>query len=92
MLPIKQAVANAMEFAARVLDTSRDLRLEEIDSGQIEGAPVWLVTLSLERHKRTASGMELPSFGERDYRTFAVKKDTGEVLTMKIRELAGRNA
>jgi len=58
MRPIKQAVANAMGFAAGVLDTSRDLRLEEIDSGQIEGAPVWLVTLSLERHKRTASGMD----------------------------------
>jgi hypothetical protein len=25
----------------------------------------------------------------RDYKTFTIRKDTGEVLSMKIRELAG---
>jgi len=85
-----------MEFAAGVLDDNRaqDLRLEEIESGEAEGAPVWTVTLSMRRPKWAASamGIELPSFGERDYKTFTVKKETGEVLAMKIRELAGHNA
>lgn len=85
MITIKEAVANAMEFAAGVLDANRtrDLLLEEIDSSNIDGGPVWLVTLSFER---------LPPYGERDYKTFTVRKDTGEVLAMKIRELVGHNA
>ena len=94
MTPIKQAVKNAMEFAATVLDTYRtqDLRLEEIESSEVGGASVWLITLSLQRPKLAVGGIELPSFGERDYKTFTVKKDTAEVLSMKIRELAVHNA
>jgi hypothetical protein len=83
-----------MEFAAGVLDEKRRQypRLEELDSADVDGAPVWLVTLSFEQPKRVVSGMVLPSFSERDYKTFTVNKETGEVLSMKIRELAGHNA
>jgi hypothetical protein len=83
MTPIKQAVANAMEFADGVLGAGRtlDLRLEEIESSEIDGAPIWLITLSFQRTSYA-----------RDYKTFSIRKDTGEVLAMKIRELAGNNA
>jgi hypothetical protein len=94
MTPIKQAVTIAMEFAAAVLGTSRarDMRLEEVESGEVEGTPVWIITLSLQQPNLTAGGIEMPSFGERDYKTFTVRKDTAEVVSMKIRELAGHNA
>jgi hypothetical protein len=81
MTTIKQAVASAMDFAAGILDKAEDLRLEEIESAEADGAPVWLITLSLRR-----------TFGERDYKTFTVNKGTGEVLAMKIRELVGNSA
>jgi len=94
MITINQAVVNAMEFAASVLDEKRrqDPRLEELDSGDVDGASVWLVTLSFEQPKRVIGGMVLPSLNDRDYKTFTVNKETGEVLSMKIRELAGHNA
>ena len=88
MVPLKQAVANAMEFAASVLeDRAKDVRLEEVESGVFSGAQAWQITLSMTRQDL----LGIPGFnaGQRDYKTFTVVKDTGEVIAMNIRELAG---
>lgn len=76
---MKEAVANAVNFAQSVLEAPRNsnLRLEEVDRKEFTGKEVWLITLSMDAAFR------------RDYKTFTVDGETGEVLSMKIRELAG---
>ena len=84
-VPLKQAVANAVAFAAGVLeDRARDIQLEELESVDNNGASAWLITLSMIGDPLVAAIMR-----RRDYKTFTVRKDTGEVTAMKIREFAG---
>ena len=88
MVPLKQAVLNAIEFATSLLgDRARDVQLEEVESTEINQADVWLITLSMIRQ----GVLYVPGFSPepRDYKTFTVRKDTGAVIAMKIRELAG---
>jgi hypothetical protein len=90
-MEIDQAIQSAMAFAAKSLGPERtaNIRLEEVESSVVDGKPVWLITLS--------GGMDVPSpvvrqllgaHAEREYKVFTVTKDTGEVLSMKIRLLA----
>ena len=102
-VPLKQAVANAIEFAAGVLENrAQDVQLEEVESVDNNGASVWLITLSMIDYPRTdalgsalrpatTAGPVLDAYRHRrrDYKTFTVRKDTGEVTAMKIREFAG---
>jgi len=93
MVSIKQAFANAAQFAASVLEPERlaDLRLEEVETSAVNGAAVWMITASMARPN--SPNDPLPGvvswLGDRDYKTITVRKDTGEVLSMRIRELAG---
>jgi len=82
MVSIKEAVERAIQFANEVLEPPRsvNLRLEETDVGEAGPQGVWLITLSMRNPDN--------SYGDRDYKTFAVSKQTGEVLSMKIREVA----
>ncbi len=74
------------------------LRLEEVESSSVGGNAVWLITLSnIEPLPEgvLAAGVKTPAFFQtlgadatREYKTFAVAKDSGEVLSMKIRLLA----
>jgi hypothetical protein len=99
-VPLKQAVANAAEFAAGVLgNRAGDVRLEEVESLDNNGSSVWLITLSMipKDHRdpepadqSAASGIMASMLRRpRDYKTFTVRKETGEVTAMKIREFAG---
>ncbi|HVN04785.1 MAG TPA: hypothetical protein VMT86_10230 [Bryobacteraceae bacterium] len=82
MISVKEAAAKAVEFAQALLNLAPgEVLLEEVESSTLDSAPVWLITLSVPPRP-------LP-FGRRDYKTFTVRADTGEVLSMKIRELAG---
>jgi 23S rRNA G2445 N2-methylase RlmL len=88
MISVKDAVARAAEFAAGVLDEPRrnDLRLEEVERRD----PHWLITLSMPSTSfNLGSLLHGASAQPRGYKTFTVDADTGEVLSMKIRELAG---
>jgi hypothetical protein len=92
-MDIDQAVQNAIAFAARSLGPERtaNIRLEEIDSSAIGDQPVWLITLSSELYPANplrAYAVSLGADSQREYKVFAVTKDTGEVLSMKIRMLA----
>jgi hypothetical protein len=91
MLPIQQAVSKAVEFAENTLRPpslgltnpwTTGIRLEEVELGKIGPNDVWLITLSLP--DRTGLG----SLGRREYKVFTVRGDSGEVVSMKIRELA----
>ena len=85
MIPVKDAVARAVQFALDTLEPPRisDLLLEEVESKVVGGQDVWLITLSMPR-----PGVFGPSPRARDYKTFTLDGETGEVLSMKIREVA----
>ena len=87
MVSIKEALNAAKEFARTVLEGGQysSLRLEEVESSTVDGKPVWLITLSMPAPDQ----VEAMLVGRRDYKTFTVQKEDGEVLSMKIRELAG---
>ena len=86
MIPVKDAVARAVQFARNTLEPPRtsELLLEEVESGTVGGQDVWLVTLSMPRVSTFG-----PLLSGRDFKTFTVHGETGEVLSMKIREVAG---
>ncbi len=93
VVDIKTAVANSMELAKLSLGSSRTtgLRLEEIESSNLDGQPVWLVALSNLPDGSSVVASLFPAYGAdaaREYKTFAAAKNSGEVLSMKIRLLA----
>jgi hypothetical protein len=91
MVSIKQAFLNAAEFAASALEPERlmDLRLEEVETAEVNGVDVWLITVSMVRPNPINKALAFNFVGARDYKTMTVRKDTGDVLSMKIREIAG---
>lgn len=93
MVDIKNAVAAAMDFASNSLGHERtvNIRLEEIESSNLDGNEVWLITLSTAlRFSGTfvSLGAVLGADTAREYKVFTVAKSDGEVLSMKIRLLA----
>jgi hypothetical protein len=83
MITVKEAAAGAVEFARTMLDPPpQDLRLEEVEVGKADRIDAFRITLSMQ--DRTGLG----SLGRREYKVFTVRRDTGEVVSMKIRELA----
>jgi hypothetical protein len=88
MATIKEAVLNAMAFAREALGLERteNLQLEEIESAQEGMDSVWRITLSMPETQATNPLVALGF--RRIYKTFTVMKSTGEVLSMKIRELS----
>jgi len=57
--------------------------LEEVDTDTVDGTDVWVITLSLPDPTPP-----LGAFRQRQYKTFTVDGLTGEVLSMKIRQLS----
>ena len=82
MVSIKEAVASAVAFAQDLFgaDQASGIRLEE------DGNPdSWLITLSM---RGPSDFVSAALTGRRDYKIFTVRKDTGDVTSVKIRELA----
>lgn len=96
MIPVQEAIKKAAEFASALWSTSPlatkmpppntqlPMRLEEVEQGEVQSRKVWLITLSLP-----IASMEGLSLADRQYKIFAVDRETGEVLSAKIREFAG---
>ena len=91
MATIKEATENALAFAREALGPERTTyaRLEEVESTKVHGKDAWLITLSMIRPELPGLGTLADALGrgKRDYKTFTVLKNTGEVTSMKIREL-----
>ena len=81
MVTFKQAAAAAYQYLPELLGLSvqADVRLEEIDSTKAE----WLVTLSIPSRDPRPSAFPK----SREYKILAVNKESGEVTSMKIREI-----
>ena len=91
MATIQQAAEAAAAFAKETLGSERTggLRLEELDSGEVNGEDAWLITLSmLEPSKISISPASDALWTRREYKIFGVSKRSGEVISMRIRELA----
>jgi hypothetical protein len=91
MATIKEATENAAAFARETLGPARTqgLRLEEIVTESENGHDVWHITLSMvaEEYANTFAVLS-PSNPRRDYKVFTVQRNSGEVTSMKIRELS----
>ena len=91
MVSIKEATANAIEFARAALGPERTtgVRLEEVESTKVGGEDAWLITLSMVSPDEPINSLAAAlGNGKREYKVFTVLKDNGEVMSMKIRELA----
>jgi len=93
MASIKEATESALAFARAALGLERTAgaRLEEVESTKVNGEDAWLITLSMIRPDDLAGSSSLADMlgkGKRDYKSFTVLKNSGEVTSMKIRELA----
>jgi hypothetical protein len=89
MATIQQAVQNATIFAHETLGPERTagIQLEEVESSKLNGEDVWLITLSMFPSALGLVGSILDA--KRNYKIFTVLKKSGEVVSMRIRELAG---
>jgi hypothetical protein len=87
----KDAVQSATAFAIESLGPQRatDIRLEELETSVLDRKPIWLITLSIPQLLAGPLAAFNGPFGHqrREYKVFAVEKETGEVLSMKIRVL-----
>ena len=92
MATIQEATQNAMIFAQQALDVERTkgLLLEEIESAKEDNEEVWRITLSMPDTTSPLSAVNaLAMFStRRQYKSFTVVKRTGEVTSMKIREIS----
>lgn len=96
MVSLPDAVNKAKEFAKALFNMPPDeIRLEEVESSQEGGEHVWRITLSMPATAKVSAVLPLFSapgrWRDRDYKTFSLSKDTGEVLAVKIREFAIAN-
>ena len=96
MVSIKEATERAVAFAREVLGNERTtgVRLEEIESTTEDGEDAWLITLSMrtpfdESEDFTAAITDPLGTRNRQYKSFIVHKQSGEVKAMRIRKLAG---
>lgn len=97
MISIQDAVRNSVAFAKDAFAESdlapwSSIRLEEVEKSRHEGQDVWLITLSIPlTHAENAPSVSpiLPFEKERRYKVFTVDRETGEVISMRIREFAG---
>lgn len=88
MIDIKQAVQASVKFAESILGPERaqQMLVEEVEGSNIDGRQAWVITLSLPSNDLGPLA-SLTSLA-REYKRFAVDKETGEVLSMRIRQLA----
>jgi hypothetical protein len=85
MIPVQEAVKKAVAFAREVLEANRtgDILLEEVEPATFGGKEAWEITLSLPDPR-----LSFVLGAQRQYKTFTVDGETGQVLSMKIRQLS----
>src|SRR5215469_8235060 len=98
MISVQDAVRSAMSFAQTILgganfDEAGSIawrvspRLEEVGMGKRNGEDVWVVTMSVPDPDALPFVSE-NQVARRVYKKFTVDANSGEVLSIKIRELA----
>jgi hypothetical protein len=84
MIDVKQAAQSASNFFASLYNSEGvpDVRLEEVEL--TEDGKHWLITLSFPPSPMPPGVIYSPA---RQYKIFKVDAQTGDVLSMKIREI-----
>ena len=89
MIDAKQAVRIAKERAVEMLDQG-SCNLEEIERESYKDREVWSVTLSLPRHSNVLNPFAQLSADALQYKRFLIDAETGELVAMKLREVASQ--
>jgi hypothetical protein len=89
MIDAMEAVAIAKQKAIEILG-SEAFQLEEIERDTYKEHDVWSITLSLPRDLSTIPPMVQISIDPLKYKRFLIDSGTGELLAVKLRELAVR--
>jgi hypothetical protein len=92
MIDVKQAVQIAKEKAVDMLGPAR-YNLEEIEREAYRSRDVWSITLSLPKdlaHLSTVAKLYGLSDDPLQYKRFLIDAETGELLAMKLREVASQ--
>jgi hypothetical protein len=86
-IPLKTAVANAEKFIREIYGYNqiKDIFLEEVEFS--ESTNQWLITIGFAQKKNQES-LILPERAEdRKYKTVHIDAQSGEPISMKIREI-----
>ncbi|HEY3298748.1 MAG TPA: hypothetical protein VGK34_08850 [Armatimonadota bacterium] len=89
MIDAKQAVQIAKEKAADMLNQAAS-NLEEIERDSYKDREVWSITLSLLRDVNQLAPFARLSADPLNYKRFLIDVETGELVAMKLREVASR--
>jgi len=81
-IPPKEAVSAAYVYFKELTGIIDGVTVEEVELS--EDGNDWMVTLG---HSDPAGGLPIPLGGRKQYKIFRVRADTGDVLSMKIREI-----
>jgi hypothetical protein len=87
MIDVKQAVQIAKVKAAEMLGSASS-NLEEIERDSYKAREVWSITLSLPRDVDQLPVLARLSATPVQYKRFLIDAETGELLAMKLREIA----
>jgi len=88
MIDVKQAVQIAKEKSLEMLGHTGNL--EEIERDDYKGRDTWSITLSLPPAVREPSSFASAIDPWPQYKRFLIDVETGELVAMKLRELASR--
>jgi hypothetical protein len=91
MIDVRQAAQSASNFIVSLYagQSLSDVRLEEVEVSDDD--KYWLITLSFLAQSPGYGVLNLPVL-KRQYKILKVDRQTGDVLSMKIRELANEAA
>jgi hypothetical protein len=78
----------AKEKAAEILNQPSNL--EEIERDSYKGRDTWFITLSLPRDLKQLTPLAQLSADPLQYKRFLIDADTGEMVAMKLREVASQ--
>jgi hypothetical protein len=89
MIDVKQAVQIAKQKAAEILGVE-SASLEEIDRATYNSNDAWSITLGVPRDLDQLSPITRLSVSPVQYKRFFIDAQSGELLAMKLHELAPR--
>ncbi|MGP8244222.1 MAG: hypothetical protein ACLQVN_06855 [Bryobacteraceae bacterium] len=89
MIDAKQAVQIAKQKAVEMLDETQT-DLEEIERDLYKDREVWSITLSLARDVSRIAPLAQLGADPLQYKRFLIDVETGELVAMKLREVASQ--
>jgi hypothetical protein len=89
MIDAKQAVQIAKQKAVEMLNETQT-NLEEIERELYKGSEVWSITLSLPRDMSRIAPLAQLGADPLQYKRFLIDVETGEMVAMKLREVASQ--